>query len=139
MGLYETIKDGIAVAQKADNLPLVRDLMDAQQQIFGLINENQQLKEEIQKLKSIENISEKIERHDDAYVTLSDDPDKRIYCSCCWDTKRILVQGQKTSAGKYQCPSCGTTAYYDKKLYDERQRAAFKNTKPKVISRGIEW
>ena len=60
MGWYDAIKDGIAVAQKADNLPLVKDLMDAQQQIFDLINENQQLKEEIQKLRAIEDISETV-------------------------------------------------------------------------------
>ncbi len=124
MGWYDALKDGIAVAQKADNLPLVKDLMDAQQQIFDLINENNELKEEIQKLKAVEDLSGKIERHDDAYVTLSDDPTHRIYCSCCWDTKRVLVQGQKTSTGKYHCPSCGVNAYYDKKASDSAEREA---------------
>lgn len=137
MGWYDAIKDGIAVAQKADNLPLVKDSLDAKQQIFELINENQQLKDEIEKMKAVEDISEKIERHDDAYVTLSDDPDKRIYCSCCWDTKKMLVQGQKMSLGQYKCPSCGITAFYDKKAYDERQSAAIKNMGRKTISHGI--
>ena len=69
-------------------------------------------------------IAGKIERHDDAYITLSDDPDKRIYCSCCWDTKKILVQSQKTGVGSYHCPSCGTDAYYDKAAYDRHQQEA---------------
>ena len=30
MGWYEAIKDGISLAQKADNLPLVQSLIDAQ-------------------------------------------------------------------------------------------------------------
>ena len=117
MGWYEAIKDGIAVAQQADNVPLVRELIDAQKQILDLVDENHKLKEQI-------NIAGKIERHDDAYITLSDDPDKRIYCSCCWDTKRILVQGQKTGVGTYCCPSCGTNAYYDKAAYDKHQKEA---------------
>lgn len=95
MGWYEAIKDGIAVAQQADNVPLVRELIDAQKQILDLVDENHKLKEQIKEMQTTADIAGKIERHDDAYITLSDDPDKRIYCSCCWDTKRILVQGQK--------------------------------------------
>lgn len=47
MGWYEAIKDGIAVAQKVDNIPLVSELIDAQKQILDLIQENQVLKEKI--------------------------------------------------------------------------------------------
>ena len=103
-GWYEAIKDGIAVAQQADNVPLVRELIDAQKQILDLVDENHKLKEQIKEMQTTADIAGKIERHDDAYITLSDDPDKRIYCSCCWDTKRILVQGQKTGVGTYCCP-----------------------------------
>jgi len=127
MGWYEAIKDGISVAQKADNLPLVKNLMDAQQQIFDLISENERLKEKIRQLEKAEDISAKIERHEDAYITLADDPEKRIYCSCCWDTKGVLVQGQKTSEGEYHCPSCGNNGFYDKKAYDDIQQKAIES------------
>ena len=46
MGWYEAIKDGINAAQKADNIPLVNNLIEAQKQIFDLINENNKLKKE---------------------------------------------------------------------------------------------
>lgn len=95
MGWYEAIKDGIAVAQQADNIPLVEKMIDAQKQIFDLVDENHRLRDQIKQLEETSEIASKIERHDDAYITLADDPDKRIYCSCCWDTKRMLVQGQK--------------------------------------------
>ena len=124
MGWYEAIKDCIVAAQKADNIPLVSELIDAQKQILDIVNENQKLREQIKEMQATEDIAEKIERHDDAYITLSDDPDKRIYCSCCWDTKRMLVQGQKTGVGTYCCPSCGTKAYYDKAAYDKHQEEA---------------
>lgn len=122
MGWYEAIKDGIAVAQQADNVPLVRELIDAQKQILDLIEENQRLRVQVKELQETSDISEKIVRHEDAYITLKDDPQNLIYCSCCWDTKRMLVQGQKTGVGTYTCPSCGTNAYYDRNASDRHQQ-----------------
>ena len=124
MGWYDAIKDGIAVAQQVDNIPLVEKLIEAQKQILDLVNENQKLREQIREMQETTDIAGKIERHEDAYITLADDPDKHIYCSCCWDTKKILVQGQKTGVGTYCCPSCGTNAYYDKAAYDKHQAEA---------------
>ena len=87
MGWYEAIKDGIAVAQKADNIPLVSELIEAQKQNLDLVQENQKLKEENEVLLKKQDFSMKIERHKDAYITLKDDSQKLIYCSNCWDTK----------------------------------------------------
>ena len=124
MGWYDAIKDGIAVAQQVDNIPLVEKLIEAQKQILDLVNENQKLREQIREMQETTDIAGKIERHEDAYITLADDPDRHIYCSCCWDTKKMLVQGQKTGVGTYRCPSCGTNAYYDKAAYDKHQAEA---------------
>ena len=124
MGWYDAIKDGIAVAQQVDNIPLVEKLIEAQKQILDLVNENQKLREQIREMQETTDIAGKIERHEDAYITLADDPDRHIYCSCCWDTKKILVQGQKTGVGTYCCPACGTNAYYDKAAYDKHQAEA---------------
>lgn len=126
MGWYDAIKDGIAVAQQVDNIPLVEKLIEAQKQILDLVNENQKLREQIKEMQETADIAGKIERHEDAFITLSDDPDKRIYCSCCWDTKRMLVQGQKTGVGTYTCPSCGTNAYYDRSASDRLQQEVLK-------------
>ena len=76
MGWYEAIKDGIAVAQQADNVPLVRELIDAQKQILDLVDENQKLREQIREMQETTDIAGKIERHEDAYITLADDPDR---------------------------------------------------------------
>ena len=57
MGWYEAIRDGIAVAQQADNIPLVEKLIDAQQQILGLISENQDLKEKIKMMEETADIA----------------------------------------------------------------------------------
>ena len=124
MGWYDAIKDGISLAQKADNLPLVQSLIDAQKQILDLMNENNELKKYIEEIKRTQDLSEKIERHDDAYSTLADDEHKRIYCSCCWDVKHILVQGNITNIGKYHCPSCGSDNYYDREAFHRGQAEA---------------
>ena len=118
MGWYEAIKDGIVVAQKADNIPLVSELIEAQKQILDLVQENQKLKEENKKLLKKQEISNKIERHKDAYITLKDDEQKLIFCSNCWDSKQQLIQAQIDENGHYECPSCKVFGYYDKEKYD---------------------
>ena len=57
MGWYEAIKDGIAVAQQADNVPLVRELIDAQKQILDLVDENHKLKEQIKEMQTTADIA----------------------------------------------------------------------------------
>lgn len=118
MGWYEAIKDGINAAQKADNIPLVNSLIDAQMQILDLIEENNRLKNENLELKKKDDLMNKIERHKDAYITLKDDEIKIIYCSNCYDTKQILVQCQTDEDGQYLCPSCKYVGYYDREKYN---------------------
>ncbi len=104
MALYEVIKDCINVAQKADNIPLVQNLIDAQKQILDLINENDMLKRENKELKENKMRMENIERHEDAFITLKNDQKGLIYCSCCFDKDNKLVQAQTDKEdGKYWC------------------------------------
>lgn len=115
MGWYEAIKDGINVAQKVDNIPLVNELIDAQKQILDLIHDNEELKKINAKLQEINEISDKIERHKDAYVTLKGDDNNIIYCSSCWDNEHKLIQAQIDERwGEYYCPACKYKGYYDK-------------------------
>ena len=79
MGWYEAIKDGINAAQKADNTPLVNNLIEAQKQIFDLINENNKIKNENAELKNKKDLIDKIGRHKDAYITLKGDSQKLLF------------------------------------------------------------
>ena len=121
MGWYEAIKDGINVAQKADNIPLVSELIEAQKQILDLVHENERLKIENQKLIRKQDLLKEIERHNDAYITLKNDELKLIYCSNCWDSNQKLVQAQTDENGHYECPACKTYGYYDKAKYDKQR------------------
>lgn len=120
MGWYEAIKDGINAAQKADNIPLVNNLIEAQKQILDLINENNKLKIENSELKAKKNLTDKIERHKDAYITLKGDSQKLIYCSNCFDTNQKLIQAQTNEDGTYWCPSCKQMGYYDMEIYNRK-------------------
>lgn len=125
MGWYEAIKDGISAAQKADNVPLVNNLIEAQKQILDLINENNNLKNENEELKAKKDLANKIERHKDACITLKDEPQKLIYCSNCFDTNQKLIQAQIYEDGQYWCPSCKYTGYYDMKKYNTKHSDNF--------------
>lgn len=119
MAIYEIIKDCINAAQKADNIPLVQSLIDAQKQLLDLINENDNLKRENRELKENKIMLDKIVRHSDAYITLKDDPHNLIYCSCCFDKDKKLVQAQTDEdSGRYWCPACKYDGYFDKKRFD---------------------
>lgn len=41
--------------------------------------------------------------------------------------KKALVQGQIVNIGKYQCPACKTTAYYDREGYNKSQVDAIRS------------
>lgn len=134
MGWYEAIKDGISVAQKVDNIPLVTSLIDAQKQILDLIHENEGLKNENKKLNELKDISNVIERHKDAYITLKDDEIKLIYCTNCWDKDKKLVQAQTDDEwGKYDCPLCKYRGYFDSAKYNSRSEQASNRNKSRSI------
>ena len=118
MSLYDMLKDCITVAKKANNLPLVEKLVDAQIQILDLVNENDRLKRENQNLKDNEERLKDIERHVDPYITLKSDTEKIIYCSCCFDKDKKLIQVQANDDGRYVCPACKYVGYYDKNEYN---------------------
>lgn len=106
MGVYEAIKDCVSIAQKADNIPLVEKLIDAQKQILDLMEENRKLKEDLRKNEETETVAKSIVRHKEAFITLKDDTDKKVFCSCCWGRDRKLIQVQVGQYATYQCQAC---------------------------------
>ena len=86
-----------------ENMP--RKIMD-----ISLVEENKRLKQK-------EDITNKILRHDETYITLKEDKLPILYCSCCWDTQSKLVQLIKYEEGDYICNVCKNKGYYDKEKY----------------------
>lgn len=106
MGVYEVIRDCVSIAQKADNIPLVQKLIEAQKEIMDLMEENRKLKDELRKARETECLAERIVRHKYAFITLKDDDEKKVFCSYCWDKDKKLIQVQIGSYGMYHCQVC---------------------------------
>lgn len=92
MGLYDAMKDVVSLAQKADNIELYRQLLDLSAQALDLQAEVARLKEENADLKKSKELTGKVIRHKNTYITLADDELGLRYCSVCWDCDRKLIQ-----------------------------------------------
>ena len=123
MGLYDGIKDVAKVMQQADNIDLYRQLLDLSAQALDLQAEISRLKEENEELKKKQDISGKVVRHLEPYVTIRDEEPALCYCSHCWDIANQLIQLDCNDyKGTFECPHCHMKGTYDK----ERKTAADK-------------
>lgn len=140
MGLYEGIKDVAKVVQKADNIQLYSQLIELSAQALELQDEISALKLEIRELKKNNEISDRIQRHEQPFITLKDESLSICYCSRCWDVDSRLVQVYcDTDRGTFSCPNCRNSGVYDQQTNDEkiaRDRASFERS---VKSGKVLW
>lgn len=111
MGLYEGIKDVAKVVQQADNIELYKTLLDLssqaldmQAEISALQKENEELKMELFKKKSVI-------RHKGIYITLDGEQPGIVYCSACYGKDNTFIQMFDYDEECYQCSVCHTFAY----------------------------
>lgn len=97
MGFYDAMKDAVALAQKADNIELYRQLLDLSAQALDLQDEVVKLREENAELKKGKDIESRLIRHHQPFLTLSKDQLNIKYCATCWDNERKLIQMKPTS------------------------------------------
>ena len=122
MGLYEGLKDVASIVQKADNIDLYRQLLDLSAQALELQDRVSELMDENKKFKEQEDVSNKIERHKESYITLKEDEDHILYCPHCWDCKRILVQCDSNDRiGQMYCPECKEHFVFDSSKFYNRK------------------
>ena len=113
MAFYDAFKDAIALAQKADNIELYKQLLDLSAQALDLQAENAKLKEENTELKKKKVVEGQIIRHRDPYITLKDENPQLFYCSHCFDSEHVLVQLHcDYEEGSCYCPHCKTNAFF---------------------------
>lgn len=92
MEIIDTIKEVIKVAQKADNVEIIQQLLTVQAEALELQQKNIELQNKINELERNKDIEDRIVHHQDLYLTLKDDPQNLPYCTTCWTTKHQLVQ-----------------------------------------------
>lgn len=118
MGLYEGIKDVAKVIQQADNVELYKQLIDLSAQALDMQNDILRLSSENAELKKLREIESRIKRHQEPYITLSDDSELILYCSRCWDYEQKLIQVKSYDSGAFKCTHCNNEGTYDKDMYE---------------------
>ena len=86
------IKTALTTAKKIGNIEVQQALIDVQQQMLDTQQELESLRKENSRLVDLSELEKKIERYEATIVTRSDDEQKIMYCSRCWDYERKLVQ-----------------------------------------------
>lgn len=108
MGIYEAIKDGVEVARKADNIEVMKQLLDAQKECLDLLDENRKLKERIRELEESQRITGELVFRESSYFRPSATGEEGPFCSVCWDVDRRLVRMHEGSYGQHYCMHCTT-------------------------------
>ena len=133
MGLYEGIKDVAKVVQQADNVELYRQLLDLSAQALDLQAEVGRLKEENEKLKKKQDLSKRVVRHLEPYITLQSEEPALRYCSHCWDVEKLLVQLDCNDYnGSFKCPHCHMQGTYDKAKADAAEKDLLDSMSPLI-------
>lgn len=116
MSVYDAVKDALTIAQKADNVELIRTLLDVQKEALDLQEDNRRLKEENGRLMDVIEDVQKLVFRDDCYYFDDDGP----YCSRCYDVEKKKVRMVKRDTGMgsiyNKCPNCNNEVL--KETYD---------------------
>jgi len=114
--IYDILKDLLQVAKDAGNQVLVDKAMDIQAKLFEFKEENEGLKDEIKSLREqiaaydkTAEIEAALIPHTGAFYTTKDDPQKRIFCSHCWQSGKKLIQMHSFNGPFHLCPHCKNT------------------------------
>ena len=116
MAIYDFIKDAINIAQKVDNIDLIKKLLDIGQMALDLQNENAELKNKIEEYARAQKFEEDIVRHKQPYYTLKSDGEESniYYCATCFGKENKKIQMISVNESKLWCPACKTQVYKTK-------------------------
>lgn len=102
--IKELLKDAKNLATGANDLQLKSVLLDIQDQVYGLQEENRNLRIENEDLKNIKLLDSDLEFKNGYYTRKFDN---RNFCSKCWDLNNKLISTNETNIGQY-CPVCNS-------------------------------
>ncbi len=117
MKIYDYIKNFIQLIQKSDNLEITKQLDQLHTRNLDLQKQNTDLRNENNKLKSNQDLENRIIRHPEMYITLKGDDLTLRYCAHCWDSERLTIQLNCKLDASFVCPHCGTIGLYDYQKY----------------------
>jgi hypothetical protein len=92
MSVIDTAKEAVMLVQKIDNIELYKKILELQSDALKLVEENGNLKGEIQELEEAFKIKDTLLFENNHYYVVKDDTKQGPYCTYCWDTGRKLVR-----------------------------------------------
>src|SRR4051794_3477310 len=99
------LKEAYSLVEKYNDVPLMKAILEARDEVFHLREENRELKERIRKLEEEAKIGGELKRRQNVYYRFS--PDGRVtgpFCMTCWDGDSKLVNMLVNSMeGKANC------------------------------------
>ena len=106
MGVIDTVKDVASLVQKLDNIDLLKRMVDLQEQIFDLVCENHEIKEQNRVLAEKLATREQMIFRKNSYWRADEGP----FCSRCFDSDSLVIRMLITPGFAPQCPKCRTVA-----------------------------
>lgn len=114
MDILNALKKAAEMAQKFDNIELFHQLIDLCEQARALQTEVTRLENENAALKRRRDLSERVIRHKEPFISLTGDTVGLLFCAHCWDTAEQLVQLQCNDFNAtFVCPHCHMQGVYD--------------------------
>lgn len=114
MGLIDTIKEAVKLAQKLDNIELVKMILQLQTQAMEQLQENQALRAELDQargeLKRRQSVS--FDKKVNAYFSGDGQARDGPFCPKCLDVNNKLVRMLEYGNGYSGCPECKTNVRY---------------------------
>ncbi len=111
MGIIENFKDVLKLADAANNLDLYKKLAELQNSVFGLQEENRELKDQLGRLTDQLSTQQSLKHDGERYWSEKDGKRDGPFCAVCWDIDKKLVRmrGYRTVSGvrDYVCDYCG--------------------------------
>ncbi len=104
MGAIENIKEIADLVKKIGDMDLYRKIVELEQEVFEVSRQNLKHQTEIEKLKELLSIKQKINYVKPLYYI---EGDKNPYCPKCWEVDKILVHLiESASPTHVRCPNC---------------------------------
>ena len=122
MDYFELLKIVLTAAKEFKNKDLNKQIIELEELSLKKREEIIELKQEIIELRKKQDLEDRIERHEQPYLTLKGDNPKIRYCATCWGKSQILIQLDCYDTGCFTCPNCNYKGEYDTQLFSEYQK-----------------
>ncbi len=106
MEILDEIKSVAKIIKQTDNIELYSQILDIQGCIMELLQQNNDLRAQVDELQTKLKTKEKLVFLNNAYWIENSDQKDGPFCSNCWDTKQIMVRLLERHKGIYSCPNC---------------------------------